>query len=206
MKIFIDPKSRAFRFLSWVVDLFLLNLLTLLTCIPVITVGPSILALNATIMKMLNDECSSPTREYFYQFKKELKRGFQLSGFLLAVLLLSYLLIGSLTKMAGIQSLIGIFSLAMFAFLVVILVLYLFPYNARYDDSFLRSIRASYQISALNWKSTVYLLGTIAVALIIFSYNNVLFALGSMFLLFFGISSLAYFSCRLLLPVFKQYE
>lgn len=52
-------------------DLVLLNFIFLLTCLPIITVGPSCKALIAVCNKYAEDKVVYPIREYFGNFKKE---------------------------------------------------------------------------------------------------------------------------------------
>lgn len=57
--------------------LLFLNLLTALLCLPIVTMGPALLALNGTLVKILDDRCQlDRTREYFHLFKKKFLQGF----------------------------------------------------------------------------------------------------------------------------------
>lgn len=56
-------------------DLVLLNLLFVLTSLPVCTVGASLLALNAMTLRMVQDEPASFCKEYIHFFKRYFKDG-----------------------------------------------------------------------------------------------------------------------------------
>ena len=62
------------RTLSVVADLIVLNLLTILCCLPVVTIGASLTALNATVMKILRSEETAPAKDFFGPFGKISKR------------------------------------------------------------------------------------------------------------------------------------
>lgn len=56
-------------------DLVMLNLLFVLTSLPLFTVGASLTALNKMTLRMVQDEPTSFCKEYFYSFKKFFKGG-----------------------------------------------------------------------------------------------------------------------------------
>ena len=60
--------SPLFSFLSKVADLILLNILVIICCIPVITVGASMTALHYVVLKMVRDEESYIVRSFFKSF------------------------------------------------------------------------------------------------------------------------------------------
>lgn len=56
-------------------DLIILNVLFIVTSIPIVTIGPSILALNRMTMAMVSDTPTSFVKEYFSYFKKYFSDG-----------------------------------------------------------------------------------------------------------------------------------
>ena len=61
--------SPVMRFLGKVADLMILNLVTLLCCIPVVTIGASLTAMHYVLLKMVRNEESYIVRSIFKSFK-----------------------------------------------------------------------------------------------------------------------------------------
>lgn len=55
-------------------DLLLLNFVFLITCIPIITIGPAYMAMVKTCEKTVKDIPSYPVKDYFHYFKKYFSR------------------------------------------------------------------------------------------------------------------------------------
>lgn len=73
MKI-LSLESPVGKFLSKIFDLAILNLLFLLTCIPVVTIGASVTALYTITLKMVRDEEGALVKGYFAAFCGNLKK------------------------------------------------------------------------------------------------------------------------------------
>lgn len=73
MKIF-NPDSPFMVVLSRIADLILINLFTLILCIPVFTAGAAITAGYYTLLKIRRDEDSGTTKLYFKSFKENFKQ------------------------------------------------------------------------------------------------------------------------------------
>lgn len=70
MKGFFSYDSGFFRVLDKIGSLFVLNMLTLLCSIPLITIGAAFTALYYVTMKMVRDEETYVTKDYFRSFKQ----------------------------------------------------------------------------------------------------------------------------------------
>lgn len=67
-------------FLSKVADLMILNLLTLVCCIPVFTIGASFSAMHFALLRVRRDESTYVTKDFFHAFKKNFKDATALWG------------------------------------------------------------------------------------------------------------------------------
>ena len=74
MKLF-NLDSPLMQFLNKVADLMWLNVLTLICCIPIVTVGPALTALHYMALKIARDEECYIARDYFKSFKLNLRQG-----------------------------------------------------------------------------------------------------------------------------------
>ena len=71
---FFNMDSPLFSFLNRVADLIILNLLTLVCCIPIFTVGAAMTGLNYVCLKMVRNEEGYIVRGFFKSFKQNFKQ------------------------------------------------------------------------------------------------------------------------------------
>ena len=69
-----DMDSPVMRFLGRLADLMILNLVTLLCCLPVVTIGASLTAMHYVLLKMVRNEESYIVRSFFKSFKQNFKQ------------------------------------------------------------------------------------------------------------------------------------
>lgn len=69
-------ESKVFGFFDWVYRLFILNLITILFFLPVITALPGIVATYATLRDHLDGDITNTFKLYFRNFKKYFERSF----------------------------------------------------------------------------------------------------------------------------------
>ena len=70
-----NSNNPAMRFMSNIFNIFWVNLIFLLTCIPLITIGPALCALYHVCIKIVSGEDVHVYHEYFGEFKKSFVKG-----------------------------------------------------------------------------------------------------------------------------------
>lgn len=90
MKFNID--APFWRFMSTLARFTVLNVLFVITCIPVVTIGPALAALYSTIFAYCDHEDVSLHREYLKRLKREFVRG--LLSFLIYIAVAAVLIFG----------------------------------------------------------------------------------------------------------------
>ncbi len=70
-----NSNNPAMRFLTNLFNIFWVNLLFFFTCIPIITIGPSLCALYRVCLKIISGEDPMVYNEYFREFKNSFKKG-----------------------------------------------------------------------------------------------------------------------------------
>ena len=70
MNIF-EEGSPYLRFLNKVADLLILNLITLVMCVPIVTIGAALTAMHYVLLKMVRGEEGYIVRSFFRSFKRE---------------------------------------------------------------------------------------------------------------------------------------
>lgn len=114
-------------------DIFILNTLWLICCIPVFTIGPSTTACYYAAINLARGESSSVSRDFFRSFKQNFKQGVFLG---IPLLLLGLFLVTDIRMCY--RSGTGIYSFFMVFFAVIFLfwmftVSYAFPLLAKFD-------------------------------------------------------------------------
>lgn len=199
---FLDIDSPLMQGLSKVADLMILNLLTIVCCLPVITVGPALTALNYMALKMVRNEEGYIARAFFKSFKENLRQGIMIwLLFLLAALVLvfDYFIMGSTeTQMAGIgQILVGVA-----AIFVISTALYAFPLLAKFKNSIGTTLKNALLVSMMQFPKTVLMFVMYLIPMLIFIYFFEMIP----FVLFFGLSVPAWVSAKLYNKFFQKLE
>ena len=69
-----NQDSKFWHFATLVADFILLNLLFIVLCIPVVTIGPAIAALIHTTLKLSEDENRTLVKPFWNEFKREITK------------------------------------------------------------------------------------------------------------------------------------
>ena len=167
-------------------QLFFLNCLWLICCLPVLTIGPSTCAAFAVALRLADDDeevqsFAGITRRFFNVFKQDLIQGFFIFLFTAACVTLGYFLFDRARDYG--LNLIIILLLALYVLVVLVVNLYLYPLVARYSNSFINTLRNSIALYAINTRV---------------SFRTMLIAFAEMVILYF--TRYIYFAGLLILP------
>ncbi len=168
----------VFTFLSRLADLFWLNLLYIVCCIPVITAGAATTALYYVTLKMAKDEEGYITKSFFKSFKQNFVQATLIWGIFMIVFIITILdfRIANGRSMADVLKdntisnvvivAVGVMTIVMFMILV-----YVFPLLAQFDNTVKNTIKNAFLISIrhLPYTFLMLLVAAIPVALIWFS-------------------------------------
>lgn len=203
MKLF-DPDSPLMKGMARVGETVALNLLFLLMCLPVVTVGASLCAMYTVCYR----NAENKPGELWETFWKAFRTNFRKATLLWLIILLTggliafNLFVYSQNPGAG-SSLLRMMSLAAAIFFVLVTA-YIFPLEARYENTVGRTLRNAVWLSVGRFPVTLLLallnIVPLAVAVIdlsLFLYLGILW-IAAWFAL------VARLSCRLLLKVFKK--
>lgn len=127
-----------FRFVGKVTDLVWLNILTLICCIPIFTMGAAISAMYHVLIKMVLHEEGSVTKPFFKEFKGNFKKATMVWVPALFVLLAMfgniYLIYqGILDPYPKLRIVVGV-SIGIIAGAIIIFLNYYFALLARYEN------------------------------------------------------------------------
>ncbi|SHI31508.1 YesL family protein [Pseudobutyrivibrio xylanivorans] len=151
MQIF-SPDSEVMEFLSKVTDYIILNLLTLLCSIPIITIGAAHTAKYYTSMKIVRGEEPSVTKSYFKSFRENFS---QVTIAWLIILLVGLVLAfdwyNVLYGRAASMPIILKAVLGVLSFVVWSVAYCMFPFEARYKVTLKELFKASMVMALLNF-------------------------------------------------------
>ena len=155
MQIF-SPDSEVMEFLSKVTDFIILNLLTLLCSIPIITIGAAHTAKFYTSMKIIRGEEPSVTKSYFKSFKENFSQVTVAWLIILVVgLILAFDWYNVLYGRAAGMPIILKAALGLLTFVVWSVAYCMFPFEARYKVTLKELFKASMVMALLNFPRMV---------------------------------------------------
>lgn len=139
MNRLFDIDNGFFRFMGKVCDMILLDVLTLIVCIPIITIGPALTALYYVALKIVRNEEGYVFRSFFKSFRQNFKQGFLLELIIAICAAVLYVDLGvTYNWMSQDQNYLLkllFFALVGFALLAVVTVVYVFPVLAKFENS-----------------------------------------------------------------------
>ena len=202
----MNPDSRIMSFLAKLGDMFILNVLYLVCCIPIVTIGAATTALYYNTLKMAENRESYVWREFLRTFKENFK---QATIIWMIILVIGAVLVGDFLVMGG----IGSQALASVTAIVVIVVgvfliltaVYVFPVLARFDNSVLNIMKYALLMAIRHLPSTVVILAIHSVPLLLAFASLEAFIRGLLPVLLFTVSILAYFESKLFSRIFSNY-
>lgn len=197
-----NVNSPLFRFLTTLADFVVLNVIFILTCLPVFTIGTSITALYHVTMQEARAEHGYILRNYFKSWKQNFK---QATGIWAVYFGVGAVLLFNLGFWYALKTTSGNIALALLliaASVYVVSLLYVFPLLSGFANPVRQTIKNSIFIALQNLRTTLLLLlinGLLAV-LCWFVPNAVIF------MLFLGFAFIAYCNSFLFIKVFTLYE
>lgn len=205
MKDLFNMDGGLMSFLFRMTDLLVLNIVFIITCIPIVTIGPALTALYSITLKMAKGEEAYVFTGYLKAFKDNFKISFMAWLILLAAFTLSYAdyrISESITGTLG--TVLVVCFLAMF-FILSFITLYLFPYIARFKNTLKASFKNAVLIAIASLPYTILL---IVITGAVIGVSAMVIPLQYTFLiwLLFGFSALAFGQSFIFRRVFAKYE
>lgn len=165
MRQLFDLEGPFLSGLNKLADIIILNIIYLVCCIPVFTIGPATTALYYVTLKMAKNEDCYPVKSYFKSFKDNFKQGTVIWLILLAVAVILFLDLkitngeyaSAFAFPESIASImIILILLAMFIWTIV--VSYVFPVLSKFDNTVKNTLRNSLLMGIKHLPWTVLIL------------------------------------------------
>jgi uncharacterized membrane protein YesL len=199
LKKIFDFENPFMQALSTAADLLILNLFTILCCLPVVTAGAAWAALNDVVYKMVKHEETYPYRMFFQAFRANLKKGIPLGLIFIGAAVLVYLnyLAASMTlpPFRYLSVAVGM--------LVLAIGNYAFALTARFENTVKGTLKNAWKL-AIGWFPRT--LGMVVFETVVFVAGIHFYSIGLPLLFLFGFSVPCYVCALLYAPVFKRLE
>ena len=194
------------RALGKIGDMICLNVMWLICCIPIITIGASTTALYTVMLRMVKNE-----EGYIFRgFLKAFKSNFKQSTLIWLILLLLGIVWTVDFRVAGFMpGMAGIILRAIFlalGFILLSVMIYIFPLTARYENGIKATFKNALILTVAKLPYT-FLMVAIVVAAVFASLWSAFTLLFSLPLwLFFGVSLIVWINSYILRRVFVVFE
>lgn len=173
----LNINSSFFKFWDRFIDLFFLNIVMLVCCIPVFTIGPAVTAAYAVMLKMVDDEEGYIFKAFFKYFKSNFKKGTVMGILFLVAVYALYIEWQVVTKMEDLNFIFIVIAILSTA-IITAAFLYVFPLTARYENTIVKTIKNSFEISVFFLGKTLFIIIIVALEIAIFMWNKWLVLIG----------------------------
>lgn len=206
METFFSPDSKIMQAMNRMADLVLLNLLFLLTCLPVFTVGAANTALYTVCFRMDTPREEGLFSTYFRAFRRNFLQS-SLLFLILALLTAASAVNGILfVSLGGGAGLAGILLSVLLLLLTAFTAGYAYPLQSRFSDSVGSTLKNALLLSIAHLPRTLILTALNLLPWILFFLNFYAFIQLGFVWVFVYFSVAAYCCSRLLNAVFAPYS
>lgn len=200
MKFNLD--NPVLQFINTACHYIALNLLFLITCLPIVTIGSALSSLYYVTLKESRGEEGYLSRTYLRVFKNNLKVG-TLSFAILFIV--GAILLFNLVFWFALRTFIGFIFTALMILATLIysvIVLYTFPLIGRFENPTKQTLKNAFLIAITNRKATLALLAIDAFVVLV----CLVVPQSKLFMVLIGFAFIAYCQSFIFTKVFNQYE
>ena len=200
-KEFLGYDGPVFRLIARIIELIKLNIITIIFCLPIITIGASLTAAHYAVIKMYRNE-GYVTKNFWNSFKQNF-----LQSTWIWILILVWFLLTSMVRFtfgdgANIISLLVQGMIIMVTIIVLFTIMWVFPIQARFVNSTVMVFVNSFRLSVKNIFKTIYMIMMYALPTLLLMASVRWVGV----VLLFGISAPIYFSAGVYDRVFVKLE
>lgn len=200
-----SPDSKFMTVVSRFADLLLLNLVFLLTCLPVFTIGAAVTALYTMCFRLMREEYSGLLRSYFSAFKSNFRQATCIWLLLLLIVCPALFYFYVLFSMDSLLRYFG-FLFILISLLVAMTASYVFPWISQFENTTGQALKNALILSISHLPRTLAIVAINLVPVIVFFISPELFLQVSFLWVALYSAAAAYMNTGLLWHVFKPYR
>ena len=199
MKRFFDMESPFMRVLTVAADLIIVNILTLVCSLPVVTLGASLTAMSDALGRLVRGEEGYMTKDFFRAFGANFKKGTLLGLLLLVCAGLLYIDF----RAAGAVMPVMRPGIAAIGVILLAVTFYAFALLARYENTLRGTLKNAATLAVAYFPRT---LGMVVCAAALWILSLRFYQIGIPILVLFGLALPCYVNLLLLKDVFRKLE
>lgn len=198
--------NKFFEVLGKITDIIILNLLCIISCLPIITIGASVTATYFVALQMVRDEETYIIREFIKRFKENFIFSTKVWSIILIIgLVLSFDFYISRLILNEYMRITLQFILTIVSIIFVFLLTYVFPIISKFENTIKNTMINSILISIQHLPKTIFMifinLSPIILTLILSNYwGHILF-----FYTVMGFASITYINSIFFNKIFEKY-
>ena len=141
--------NKFFSMMGRAADLMILNIVFIICCLPIVTIGASLTALHYVTLKMVRNEESYIVKSFFKSFKQNFKQATIINLIMLLFGGLLYLDLNIINNMSG--SMASVLHVLFIAFGIVyfVIFLYLYPVLAKFYNTIKHTFRNAFLMALI---------------------------------------------------------
>ena len=206
IKAAFDTDNFLMRFCEKVLDIVTVNLLFVVSCLPIVTIGVAKISLYQTIFEVKSSRRVPVFKTYIRAFKQNLKLGLQLGLLELGIFLISVVDLSLFWGQTGLGfQLIKAICLGILIFLTLVM-LASYPIAARYDLTWKEALQKGLLLVSFNFVWFFLMLAIILLIMMLLYLSGFTLVLGGSAFLLFGFGLLAFCQAGLMEKLFAKYQ
>ena len=206
IKAAFDTDNFLMRFCEKVLDIVTVNLLFVVSCLPIVTIGVAKISLYQTIFEVKSSRRVPVFKTYMRAFKQNLKLGLQLGLLELGIFLISVVDLSLFWGQTGLGfQLIKAICLGILIFLTLVM-LASYPIAARYDLTWKEVLQKGLLLVSFNFVWFFLMLAIIFLIIMLLYLSGFTLVLGGSAFLLFGFGLLAFCQAGLMEKLFAKYQ
>jgi len=206
IKAAFDTDNFLMRFCEKVLDIVTVNLLFVVSCLPIVTIGVAKISLYQTIFEVKSSRRVPVFRTYMRAFKQNLKLGLQLGLLELGIFLISVVDLSLFWGQTGLGfQLIKAICLGILIFSTLVM-LASYPIAARYDLTWKEVLQKGLLLVSFNFVWFFLMLAIILLIMMLLYLSGFTLVLGGSAFLLFGFGLLAFCQAGLMEKLFAKYQ
>ena len=206
IKAAFDTDNFLMRFCEKVLDIVTVNLLFVVSCLPIVTIGVAKISLYQTIFEVKSSRRVPVFKTYMRAFKQNLKLGLQLGLLELGIFLISVVDLSLFWGQTGLGfQLIKAICLGILIFLTLVM-LASYPIAARYELTCKEVLQKGLLLVSFNFVWFFLMLAIILLIMMLLYLSGFTLVLGGSAFLLFGFGLLAFCQAGLMEKLFAKYQ
>ena len=206
IKAAFDTDNFLMRFCEKVLDIVTVNLLFVVSCLPIVTIGVAKISLYQTSFEVKTSRRVPVFKTYMRAFKQNLRLGLQLGLLELGIVLISLLDLYLFWGQAGLAfQVLKAICLGILIFLTLVM-LASYPIAARYELTWKEVLQKGLLLVSFNFPWFFLMLAILFLIVMVLYVSGFTLVLGGSAFLLFGFGLLAFWQTGLIEKLFAKYQ